>query len=248
MLAHAPDDADPQHEVSAMRTRHLIVAIYVALFATMFSGCLSNPTPHPGTEDNNGFSGSGEATGAGGSTGSRTEDPAAAGTIADAGATPGPNEADNDAGSAEPTDGAGPDTEELECEELVQVFPDALLEFQGCETDEDCVLLVDENDCDCTRAIAVSDLDGALALMEFALSCATDEGDVLGYCESDTAPLGNSAFCDAGSCQADTPGESCLSGPEQDTWTSPDDDITTAPEDAEEGDAGPDEEDEPDAG
>ncbi|MDP6945179.1 MAG: hypothetical protein QF464_13610 [Myxococcota bacterium] len=235
-----------------MRTVHLLVSLcFIASLSTLAAACASNPTPHPVNEDPTDYGPSGEASpggGAGNNVATDDERGLSDGAMTDAGALPSAPE------RADTADTAGPDSDagvEI-CEEIVAGFHEALSNYQTCETHDDCVLLVDDNDCDCTRAIAVSDLDAAQALLNLALSCATEEEELLGYCEADTAPLGNVAFCEDGECLADTPGESCLSVPDEvdasipiadDAWSAtddvgPGDDSATQGVDAEEGDAG----------
>jgi len=230
-------DPTPPAQVPVMRSHPLIVALPLVLMlgaSVVANGCISgsgvsNPTPHPGTEDPTGIGTTG--SGGGGMMGDEADPQAEPndrdrgnGAAADAGAAPDPMESDAE---QEP----GPD-----CEALAADLEGSLADLQSCEVDEDCALLVDDNDCDCTRAIAVAeaDLSAAQALLDLAMSCTDDEDDVLGGCIADAPPTGNMAACEQSVCVAYMPGGSCLAPFGEDAETSQGADIQS------DEDAGPD--------
>ena len=167
-------------KVLAMRFHHLLIALALAFCATWTIGCVSNPTPHPGTSDPTNVS----LNEAGGQ---------------DTGTDDG-DRADVEAGSTLPT-------EPLLCENVEEI----LAEDQSCSVDADCVLLIDVNDCACTRAFAVSTAHDDLSadLLMDALACNLTEEDLAGPCITDLAATGNSVICAEGLCEAVIPTEGC---------------------------------------
>ena len=75
----------------------------------------------------------------------------------------------------------------------------------------------------------MSDLEGALALWDLALTCTEDEDALLTPCIADAAPTGNLALCEESVCVAVTPAESCLSMSNEDTSTESED-VDAGPE------------------
>jgi hypothetical protein len=207
--------------------KRLLLLLATASLVVASSACISNPTPHPGSGDNTGLNIASDSAAV--ATGGTEPAPTSA---TDPSASEDGDEESNSAGGSEPSMGpqdassggdssegdistdedgdVGPDGDNAPCDGVVSSFSQALSSYQACQADDDCVLLIDDNDCDCTRAIAVSDLDGAQALLDGALLCALDASEVLGQCISDAAPTGNLATCQQGLCQAETPSESCL--------------------------------------
>ena len=182
----------------------LLSTIAIAAFALTAVACVANPTPHPGSGDNSGMGMADNATdGAfaaaeaeGGGAASESDEMA----VDNAPEPNGPTSAQGaDSGSevegdAIAPDDASPDGESDPCEGPSVDFLSELMSYQGCASDDECQLLIDENSCECTRAIAVSDLEGAQALLDGALLCAEAADDVLGPCIADAAPTGNVAF------------------------------------------------------
>lgn len=94
-------------EVPAMRSiRHLLIALAFVVGAMTAVSCLSNPTPHPGTEDPGGFSSAGGA-GAGGGDGVRGVEDRDDQGLADTGASPAPVAQDGLAEAEDAGDGTG---------------------------------------------------------------------------------------------------------------------------------------------
>jgi hypothetical protein len=206
-----------------MRTLHLLVALLLAVCITSATSCVSNPTPHPGSEE---FTRGGSRAGTGGMTGegSLPGNSQNNATTADAAAGPDPSESIDATGP--------PDTPT--CEDLEGDFEEALSPYQGCDTDDACVLLIDESDCNCSLAVAVAvaDEDQAQALLDQALACGAAVEALAGGCTVDAAPLGNTVSCQENRCVALIPDESCLTS--GDTATTDDTESTT------EEDVGPD--------
>lgn len=226
--------------------RRFFSLLTIAVSAVAASGCVANPTPHPGSSDNTGLSMS-ESAGDSALNAGATE--AAAEVSEDRGADEGEGGFDNapsapdpsadesdttaDEGDSSVQADVGPDVEIDPCGEGPLDFDEALLSYQACESDDECTLLVDENTCECTRAVAVSDSEGAQALLDGALLCAESLDALLGPCEADVAPLGNIARCVMGLCDVESPSESCLSAPDADIAEESDDVVSDE-------DAGPD--------
>ncbi len=216
------------------------LTLHVALFAAVLlaSGCIANPTPHPGSSDNSGLN----SLGAGGAMESASSaDEANTNNALDegyedseAGAAPSAGEEPNatmdatgsegDAADTEDAQGedAGPESDASTCEGVVEDFQQSLEGFQACSEDAQCLLLLDENSCACTRAIAVSDIEGAQALLDEALGCASEADEILGACDEDIAPLGNQAICVDERCQVLSPSTTCMAASGEDALDSED--------------------------
>jgi len=138
-----------------------------------------------------------------------------------------------DANEVGSPDASGPQNTPT-CEELEADFEAALDPYQACDSDDACVLLIDESDCECTLALAVAaaEEDSAQALLDQALSCGATIEDLAGSCTVGAAPIGNTVSCQQSRCVAFIPEEPCLSPGDTEAL----DDVAGTPDD----DAGPD--------